>query len=80
MTVSREEFEVLYNIAKSRLSAPDKTASDDGMMFYEGILEALEEQGLIKIERRKDKIHGATETSQGAAVLSDPQYAEWIPD
>jgi hypothetical protein len=80
LMLTKEEFEVLFGIARQGRASPDRIAGDTGMFFYESLFESLEAKGLIKVERRKGQIYGAIETSAGAAAIDDPQYADWFAE
>jgi hypothetical protein len=64
--ISSDEYELLSQLASG-------TMADDGLQFYEEMLESLEARGLVRLDRRKEKIISATATSAGTAELEQFQ-------
>jgi hypothetical protein len=82
MTLSKEEFNVLWNVEHSWENNPDYASDDtsDSFKKFQSIFLRLEHIELIKIHIVNNKIRDAELTNKGLDELKDPAYTEWIEE
>jgi hypothetical protein len=77
--LTKEEFDVLWNITNSWKKSPAHFVDNDsdGMHKYGDIFQSLSELGLIKVEFRDGVVYGAVETASGREICSSSKYDSW---
>jgi predicted transcriptional regulator len=77
MELTKEEYEVLYWIARNGLMDFERLSLNIDLKKAQLIVNKLEKKGLIKISYREGKIYGFMETELGNKMLEDKKYEEW---
>ncbi len=77
MELKKEEYEVLYWIARNGLMDFERLSSNIELKKAKVIISKLEKKGLIKISHREGKIYGFMETELDNKTLEDKKYETW---
>jgi DNA-binding MarR family transcriptional regulator len=79
MTLTQEEFEIIYWIEYMGYNYPKKLSEIIGISEEDAkkTLIKLENDGLITIEMRDNAIYGSKLTDKGKEFFNDEQYKEW---
>ena len=77
MELIKEEYEVLYWIARNGLMDFERLSSKINLKKVKLIVDKLEKKGLIKISHRDGEIYGFMETELGNKMLEDKKYELW---
>ena len=81
MDLTKEEFTVLWHVAKTWKNDPKKMSDSTSQPIerYNEIFNKLSNMGFLKLQVRWDKIYGASATPIVDNVLADEKYKDWVP-
>ena len=82
MELTKEDFEILYNIEMVGLNDPDRlgTRIRGTKEEVENKFKDLERRGLLEIEYRKGKFYGAQLTEKGKEIYNDSKYEKGVQE
>jgi hypothetical protein len=80
MSLSRDEFEVLWKVEHSWEHNPQQASNntEDSVKKFQKIFLSLENQQLLEIHIVNNEIISSEVTDKGHEVLREEQYKEWI--